>query len=167
MPTLRWRCPTMDELRTIVCALDFSPCSREALRMATVLAFNLDARLYLLHVLDAGQTPEAIDPAAPASAEPAAADDMALAKRRLAAEMLPAVWPGLKVRALVSQGPAADRILELADSRRAGLIVLGASGRGGMARESLGRVADQVLRMAPCPVLAVRQPGSAMVPARA
>jgi len=39
------------------------------------------------------------------------------------------------------------------------LIVIGTHGRAGMSRMLLGSVTDRVVRLAPCPVLTVREPG--------
>lgn len=46
----------------------------------------------------------------------------------------------------------------LASDECADLIVIGTHGRRGMNRVLLGSVADCVVRLAPCPVLTVRQP---------
>ena len=48
-------------------------------------------------------------------------------------------------------GRAAARIRE-----EARLIVIGTHGRGGLDRALLGSVADRVIRLAPCPVVTVR-----------
>jgi universal stress protein A len=37
------------------------------------------------------------------------------------------------------------------------MIVLGTHGRGGLNRLLMGSVADRVIRLAPCPVLTVRE----------
>lgn len=53
---------------------------------------------------------------------------------------------------------APHRVLtETARQVQAGLIVVGATGRGPFAAELLGSTADRVLRKAPCPVLIVRE----------
>jgi nucleotide-binding universal stress UspA family protein len=46
----------------------------------------------------------------------------------------------------------------LARDERADLVVIGTTGRGGLNRALLGSVADRVVRLAPCPVLTVREP---------
>jgi nucleotide-binding universal stress UspA family protein len=48
--------------------------------------------------------------------------------------------------------------LALATDERADLIVIGTHGRGGVDRALLGSVADRMVRLAPCPVLTVREP---------
>ena len=54
-------------------------------------------------------------------------------------------------------GPAADLIVRQAKKWGADLIVIGTHGRRGFSRFVLGSVAEDVLRRAPCPVLAVRR----------
>jgi nucleotide-binding universal stress UspA family protein len=51
-----------------------------------------------------------------------------------------------------------EEILALAQDERADLVVIGTRGRGGINRALLGSVADRVVRLAPCPVLTVREP---------
>ena len=51
-----------------------------------------------------------------------------------------------------------EEIVALAQDERADLIVIGTHGRGGINRALLGSVADRVVRLAPCPVLTVREP---------
>lgn len=66
---------------------------------------------------------------------------------------------GLGARACLRHGVAYREIVALTFDERADLIVIGTHGRGGMNRALLGSVADRVVRLAPCPVLTVREPG--------
>jgi nucleotide-binding universal stress UspA family protein len=63
---------------------------------------------------------------------------------------------GVRVRGLLLQGVAADRIVRAARSRHADMIVIGTHGRTGFARLMLGSVANRVISHARCPVLTVR-----------
>jgi nucleotide-binding universal stress UspA family protein len=56
----------------------------------------------------------------------------------------------------VVDNDARDAILQAARAVRADLIVIGTHGRRGLSRVLLGSVAEDILRRAPCPVLAVR-----------
>ena len=59
---------------------------------------------------------------------------------------------------LVAIGPAADRILDIANELKPGLIVMGTHGHRAIARARLGSVAQQVVRDAPCVVVCVKAP---------
>jgi nucleotide-binding universal stress UspA family protein len=77
-----------------------------------------------------------------------------LAKAKTAVEK-----QGLRPQAILREtivGPAADTIIREAKKQRADLIVLGTHGRRGVRRLVLGSDAEQVVRMAPVPVLLVR-----------
>lgn len=62
----------------------------------------------------------------------------------------------VRVQSEVLEGPAADVIVHLAETRQVDMIVMGAHGYGGF-RSLLGSVSANVLRHAPCPVLFARQ----------
>jgi nucleotide-binding universal stress UspA family protein len=61
----------------------------------------------------------------------------------------------VSARGLIRQGAAARAILEVADEEGASLIVLGTRGPSNAAEYLLGSVSTEVLRYAPCPVMAV------------
>ncbi len=50
-----------------------------------------------------------------------------------------------------------EEIVRVAKEEHADMIVMGAHGRSGLNRVLLGSVAERVIRLAPCPVLTVRQ----------
>jgi nucleotide-binding universal stress UspA family protein len=57
---------------------------------------------------------------------------------------------------LDEMGPPAEVIAEVASKMPADLIVMVTHGRRGLARLVEGSIAEKVLRIAPCPVLAIR-----------
>jgi nucleotide-binding universal stress UspA family protein len=63
---------------------------------------------------------------------------------------------GLRVETLVTQGEPASTLIDLGPQTQAGLVVMASHGRTGMARFTLGSVADRVLRHGHVPVLLVR-----------
>ena len=65
---------------------------------------------------------------------------------------------GTQLELVVHHGMAPDSILSFAQAKKADLIVMGTHGRRGYDRLMLGSVTDRVMRSAPCPVLAVRNP---------
>ena len=57
---------------------------------------------------------------------------------------------------IVEVGDPRDTIVETAEKLGADLIVMGTQGRRGLSRVMMGSVAEDVIRQASCPVLAVR-----------
>ncbi len=63
--------------------------------------------------------------------------------------------PG-EVRAEIMEGPPADAILRVAETRGSDLIVMGSRGLGQITGLLLGSQSQKVVNHAPCPVLIVR-----------
>ena len=53
-----------------------------------------------------------------------------------------------------------QEILDTAKTQQVDLIIMGTQGRTGLQHVLMGSVAEKVVRLAPCPVLVVRQPTS-------
>ncbi len=64
-------------------------------------------------------------------------------------------YPNLKFTATF--GDPGSRIADVARERGAGLIVISSHGHTGLSRMLLGSVAERVVRLAPCPVLVLRE----------
>jgi nucleotide-binding universal stress UspA family protein len=62
------------------------------------------------------------------------------------------------VPAVVTSGSPAIAIVIYAKDHDVDLIVMGTHGRGALAHLVMGSVAERVVRLAPCPVLTIRQP---------
>lgn len=143
--------------RTVLCPVDFSAASLQALGFAADLAQRAGAEVILLHAVE--WLPEE---------EPRAHAHFAIpeyrqyliedAKERLAplVSEVPPVDRG--IYSLVAAGRAHREILRVAAERDADLIVMGARGRGGPPITQLGSTTHQVVRAAPCAVLTVRAP---------
>jgi nucleotide-binding universal stress UspA family protein len=133
----------------IVCPTDFSACAEEAWGLAQRVAAAFDAELVLTHVLV--ETP--LYSEGPFTMEKTR--QVFESARRWAAETLE-LWAakargaGLHVRVALRKGVPHEEIVALATDEKADLVVIGIHGRGG--------VADRVVRLAPCPVLIVREP---------
>lgn len=142
--------------RRILHASDFSPASRPAFKKAVEMVRANRAELLLVHVL----------PPMPLIGDAyiaATTYDEILRGQRTAAQkeldrlVSRARAAGLRASGiLVSFGVPAARIVRLAKSTRADVIVMGTHGRTGLTRALMGSVADRVIRTAPCPVLTAR-----------
>lgn len=138
----------------ILVPVDGSPTSNKALDLALQLAREGDASIRLVHSFDELAYLTGFE-VLPQLLEEA---------RRYAGEVLD---DGLKL-AVNQRVPADARLLEAPGRRlgelvaeaatafRADLIVVGTHGRHGIGRMALGSGAEQVIRNAPVPVLAVR-----------
>ena len=142
-------------IKRMLCASDFSPASRPALRLAQELARTLKARLILFHAYeisvpigDGGYLP------------PSVMQEMLTATRDAAAQSLKRLarssqGTGVRMSTLLAEGPAAAAIIRAAKKQRVNLVVMGTHGRTGVRRLLMGSVADRVIRTASCPVLGV------------
>lgn len=146
--------------RKILCALDFSETSTEALRVAVRLAIEDGSELVIAHAWYLDPTAFAGEYFYPA----ALIDELtADAKRALAETTKQAEsWGATKVSSVLLDGPPWQQIVGLAERTPAiDLIVAGTRGRTGLARMFLGSVCEMILRHAPCSVLAIPQGASA------
>jgi nucleotide-binding universal stress UspA family protein len=69
------------------------------------------------------------------------------------------VKEGIPATVVVTMGTAWNRIVGMAKSRSADLIVIGTHGRTGLTHALMGSTAERVVRHAACPVQAVHSPG--------
>ncbi len=136
----------------ILCPVDFSEASREAMEIAADMARKLESSLTLLHVI---QLPSI---ALPDGAYYIPSTDVGPEIDETLAEWRKdVIVRGVHVvhtqRAI---GIPHDEILKFAEEGGYGLIVLGTHGRTGLDHLLIGSVAEKVVRRAPCPVLTVR-----------
>ncbi len=62
----------------------------------------------------------------------------------------------IKTEGIILEGTAYSAIADLAQEYRVNLIVMGSHGKTGLPRLLLGRVAERVIGLAPCPVLVIK-----------
>ena len=144
----------------ILAAVDFSPCSEDALKWAGHLALRLGAPLVALHVVhDPGSAPGYYARTKKSERhlvriEAAAAEMMKTFLDRLRSEN-----PELlaKVTSQMVVGLPVTRILEVAEHLGAQLIVMGSHGRTGLEHALLGSKAEKVVQLSPIPVTIVKR----------
>jgi nucleotide-binding universal stress UspA family protein len=152
--------PTFDR---ILVPIDFSEYSDAALRYAIALARQFGSSLYLLHVLDDPFATGAWASEIAVPETPGLRDSLRReAEQRLNRYFSPEGWTRFRVTTEAVTGSPAQSIVDFARDCAADLIVMGTHGRTGVAHLLVGSVAERVVRLAPCPVLAVR-PTSAIV----
>ena len=157
------------EFKSILCPVDMSAFSLDALRLAVQVAEASGATLDILHVI---HNPfDEMYMTAIAETDPALIDAYALEPQRRA-KILRAteerteallkhfchdtVRNHVKVRYHVRHGDPFERILDGAEDFMTDLIVLATHGRTGIKRLVIGNVAEKVVRHASCPVLTVK-----------
>jgi len=139
------------ELKKLLCATDFSESSEKALKTAKMLADSFSAKLTVLHVLPSQALEARVD----------RKNDVDISRQ----ERLTRAKDGLG-NFLKNSGVEDSGVIEEGDPRRvissfsleyrADLIVVGARGLASLkGLLPIGRVADMVLKSAPCPVLVV------------
>ena len=142
------------QFRQILCAVDFSDDSVNALTYAIDLAREADGRLTVLHAVEipAGGVDEVALEALNRARAAASSD----ALRWLQALIPEQARTYCTIETVVAEGRAYREILKQAGERHADLIVLGTSGHGAVDRLVFGSTAHHVIRAAVCPVLVVR-----------
>ncbi len=146
-------------IQRILCPVDFSSCSDQALQSALKLAKGFGATLELMHVV---QTPTYVMPMMPLGGVPV--DLMRDQPERLKAQLDKVRDRHLSEHSMITtsvhEGVVHAKIIERAQETAADLIVIGTHGHTGLTHVLLGSVAERVVRMAPCPVLTIG-PGQA------
>ncbi|MHC4197679.1 MAG: universal stress protein [Planctomycetota bacterium] len=143
----------MIRLRRILCAVDKSRCSMDALTYAEHLALKNSAELHLLYVIDTRH----FDDFPPFEFPGPESATVKRIKDKLAVKVSDEIKSKINVVITVAVGIPVQEILSTLRLKDIDLIVLGTHGRTGMARAVMGSVAANVLKRARCPVLTVRQ----------
>jgi len=139
--------------RRILCPVDFSEGSVRAVRYAVSLAEEARAQLILLHVLDI--PPEILTQPVSAAID---IDRIRAVAATEATRQLQALVPdpqpnNCTLKPVVREGAVYREILEVAEERRANLIVMTVRGRGAIDLMVFGSNTARVMRAAACPVL--------------
>jgi nucleotide-binding universal stress UspA family protein len=142
--------------KRILCPIDFSPSSLQAMGFALNLARQADGRVTLLHVVE-WLAEEDLPRASAHFNVPEYRGYMAAdAQERLRSLVAEESRTWVEIADVVEFGRAHREILRAAEKKPADLIVMGAQGRGGIGLALFGSTTQQVVRGAQCPVLTVR-----------
>ena len=147
------------EVGPILVAVDFAPDSEAALVWACAFAACVDAGLAVLHVVH--------DPADAPGYYRKSGEDLLRPMEDVAGEMMDRFLedvatkhPDLDVlkgaEKIVVTGIPSTRILEIARTKGARMIVMGSRGRTGLPHLLLGSKAERVVQMSPIPVTIVK-----------
>ena len=137
-------------LKTIVVATDLEGRSEAALEYARKLAGAYGSRIVLAHGLDPVEY-AAVD-SVPGRVLKGLTEQAREALDTLAKDL---IREGIHSHSEVRQGAVAQMLVDVARQYQAGLIVIGTKGIQGAGAVVVGAVAEQLVRLASCPVLAV------------
>jgi len=136
-------------IRSILFATDFSPASDRALKYALVIAARGKSKLLLVHVLPSEAPRHLSDFVREFDPHRRETETQVRALKnsgRLA---------DVDHSVVVERGEVWEVIAKVIEKNRIDLVVLGTRGRSGIPKLILGSVAEEVLRLAACPVLTI------------
>lgn len=142
-------------MKLILVGVDGSPESALAMEKAALLAQATGAQLDLAYVV-----PRRLPPGPDAYVR-TAEERREIVEHQYAAALLSEAeravrQPGLVVNTEARTGPVAETLADLAEARKADLVVVGHRGRGAVTRALLGSVAQRLSQISSRPVLIVR-----------
>jgi nucleotide-binding universal stress UspA family protein len=137
-------------LKTIVVATDLSGRSEAALEYARKLATAYGAKIVLAHGIDPLEYAE-VDKV-PGQVLTGLTEEARAVLDKLSGDLL---REGIHSHSEIRQGEVAQMLLDVARQFDAGLIVIGTKGMEGAGPVIVGAIAEQLVRLLPCPVLAV------------
>ncbi len=144
--------------RKILCPTDFSQFTDAALSYASSLAADTGAKLYIAHVDEYRDSSAALGEAALTTAAPWGVIDRSEVRKQL--DKVSPTSPRVDFEHRYLEGGPVREIVDFAQREHIDLIVMGSHGRTGLSRLLMGSVAEGVARLAPCPVLIVKQPSA-------
>jgi nucleotide-binding universal stress UspA family protein len=140
---------TTPAFRHILVATDFSEASRRALCDALLLATENKAQVSVIHVLQTDWKYAALE-------NPPEIDLQRIDVEQRLKTLVSEVAGKQKIKLeLVSHGPVAAAVAAVIKETGVDLLVIGTRGRGGLSKLALGSVAEELLRIAPCPVMTI------------
>lgn len=145
-------------IKNILVPVDYSSCSRAALKLAVELAQKLQASLDVVHVWD---RPSYVTNAVMTSSEPISGKSLIRlieenAQRDLEEFLKSTELPAATtIAGRLLPGDPASALLHELKQKQFDLVVVGTHGRTGLAHALMGSVAEKLARLSPVPVLTV------------
>ncbi len=136
--------------RRILCPIDLSPFSQQAINVASSMAKSEGATLCFLFVAM---------PPLPASAGMAIAEvNSSIAEQKKLFEEIRPSREGVTFEHHLERGEPIHVIVDFIKDHAIDLVIMPTHGRSGLLRLVMGSVAEHVVRKATCPVLIVKSP---------
>ena len=131
---------------------DFSDTSKRALDQAVAFTEDMDAELYVLHVVDDTLISTHVEEERKLILKELRKHALDELKNQLPSHLL----DNFATIGTVRRGEPARQIAAYAETKHCDLIIMGTHGRSGIERALIGSVADKVVRRAKCPVYLAR-----------
>jgi len=138
-------------LKNVLFVTDFSSSSEMALPHAIALAAAYGGKVYIGHVI----APQLYDLVPPDFVPEVLKQSATYAQRRMGRLVKQAEFGTVPHETLIEQGELWETMRRWADQYAIDLIALGTGGRRGLHEVLMGAVAEEILRLAPMPVLTV------------
>jgi universal stress protein A len=141
----------MMTLTKILCPIDFTSCSENAIRYACEFARTMNAEVIFLNVIESQPYTPATMSVIPSEFE---LEENAMGEfyRMHFKETL----RGVRSSEKIAKGDIGKMILEVAEKEKVSFIILGTHARRGLERLLSGSVAETIVREANCPVMVVK-----------
>ena len=137
--------PHLVEVQRIVCCIDFSESSNQALEQAVSLAAEYGAELTLLHVIEHMSSSSDVE------------KETTRALEGLEKQISPWAHQNLVTKPVVRIGKAYQQIIQLALGSQTDLLVMGGRGRHAPDLSVFGSTTYRVVQLGPCPALVVHR----------
>ncbi len=152
-----------DDENILLVAVDFTSFSEEALLFASKLAEKLEAKLLVLHVIhDPAETPGFYAQKGKKKKFIRTMEDSATEMMEEFLEKMRKAHPKhesiKKAISLLVVGTPVTRIIEIAQKKKACMIIMGSHGRTGLSHLLVGSKAERVVQLSPIPVTIVKAP---------
>ncbi len=139
------------EFRRILVATDFSDGAKGALEYALAVARRFKSKVYLAHVIPS----QVLHFVSPESSADALQKARAFASRELRRWIDAAAMGNVEHEELLVEGQVWPVLQELIKSHQIDLLAMGTHGRTSQKKLLLGAVAEEIFRLAECPILSV------------
>jgi len=146
----------MFPVNKILCPIDFSEHSLEALDNAVEMAQNLSSELVLTHIIS--PIPVRPTPTQPSEFDVSGYRDTLEenSEENMDSVIKKHIPDNVKVKKVIRSGMPAQEIDDIAEEENIDLLIISTHGRTGLSHVIFGSVAEKIIRHAPCPVLTIR-----------
>ncbi len=144
-------CKSRVKLTNILCATDFSSSSQVALQYAASIARRYNSQIYMAHVI----RPDSYQLVPPEAFGIALTQTRRYAEQQMSELLVSGRLRGIPHQVLLGEGELWTVLSDMLAKHEVDLIVAGTHGRTGVRKLLLGSVAEEIFRLAQCPVLTV------------